>query len=133
MSLLAGNQYTYAENTEAARAAGLEMTVSTSAPGECSLSTILRCARDLTGLMLMQISGRCAHDPSAAPGPTDTGPKLAIGCSPVSPVGASQFTCPTVTWGGTQGQLANVISAQRLHACELNCVATCSVVLIDSM
>lgn len=87
---------------------------STSAPGECSLSTILRCARDLTGSMLMRISGKCAHDPSAAPGPTDNGPKLAMGCIPVTPVGASQFTCPTVTWSGTQVQLANALLCSAL-------------------
>ena len=104
---------------------------STSAPGECSLSTILRCARDLTGSMLMRISGRCAHDPSAAPGPTDTGPKLAMGCSPVTPVGASQFTCPTVTWSGTQVQLATALLHSARHAGELNCIATCSVILTD--
>ena len=75
--------------------AWLEM--QTSAPGAWSLSTTLRCTKDLTRSMLTRISGRCAQDPSSAPGPTDTGPKLAMGCRPVIPVGASQFTCPTVT------------------------------------
>ena len=62
------------------------------------------------GSRLTLTSGRWAQDPSVAPGPIDTGPKLAMGCSPMAPVGASQLTWPTDTYACAEDEVGHCVA-----------------------